>query len=164
MTDDWTQFKKLISQDKTVERCKRVKNLTKHNQYQRRIIPTTDKLIPIEPLVRDIFIDDRRSVERGILKRLGRASYAVDIAIDLHGYTIEEAYKIFYETFLKAINSGCKLLLVITGKGDISGNSIRSNLLKWVNIPEISSYIIYMSHAHKTHGGSGAFYIVLRKK
>jgi DNA-nicking Smr family endonuclease len=165
MTDDWTQFKKLIARDKTVEKCKKVKSLLGENHKpHRKIIATTDTIKPIEPLIRDIFIDDRRSVERVTLKKLGRGSHKIDIAVDLHGYTISDSYNIFYETFLTAINSGYKLLLVITGKGDMGGKSIRSSLLKWVNIPEISSYIIYMSHADKNHGGSGAFYIVLRKK
>jgi DNA-nicking Smr family endonuclease len=55
-------------------------------------------------------------------------------------------------------------MLVITGKGDRNGYSIRSELMKWINIPEISSYIIYISEAHYKHGGDGAFYLILRRR
>ena len=164
MTDDWNEFKKLISQDKAVERCKKVKNISQpiKSLPNRQIIH--ERIIPIQSLIRDIFIDDRRSVERGILDRLSRGSHPIDIAIDLHGYKVEDAYKAFYNALLSGIKNNLRLMLVITGKGDRSGYSIRSQLMKWVNIPEISSYIIYMSEAHQKHGGDGAFYLVLRRK
>jgi hypothetical protein len=40
-------------------------------------------------------------------------------------------------------------MLVITGKGDRNGYSIRSELMNGINIPEISSYIIYILEAQR---------------
>ncbi len=164
MTDDWSEFKRSISIDKSVESCKKINRLIKPVKWQPNIKPYQEIFNEIPGLVRDIFIDDRRSVERGILDRLSRGSHQIDMSIDLHGYTIEDSYKVFYNAFICAIKNNLRLMLVITGKGDKNSHSIRSQLLRWVNIPEISSYIIYISEAHRKHGGDGAFYLVLRKK
>jgi DNA-nicking Smr family endonuclease len=164
MTDDWNEFRQLIKKDKSVEKCKQVKRVIKPIKSPIERPKIQDKIIPIHHLVRDIFIDDRRSVEGGILKRLSRGSHPIDISIDLHGYTVDKAYEVFYNTYLYATKSNLRLMLVITGKGDRNGYSIRSELMKWINIPEISSYIIYISEAHYKHGGDGAFYLILRRK
>ncbi len=164
MTYDWDEFKRSILIDKSLEKSKRVRRFIKDRNFFPKKIQTQEKIIPIQQLVRDIFIDDSRSVNRGILDRLRRGSYPIDISVDLHGYTIEEAYKVFYQAFLCGIKNNLRLILVITGKGDSSGYSIRSQLLKWVNIPEVSSYIIYISEAHNKHGGDGAFYLFLRTR
>ena len=164
MTDDWHEFKKTISFDKSVERCKKINRIIQPFKSQPNIALSQDRITAIQPLIRDILINDKRSVERSILDRLRRGSHKIDMSVDLHGYKIEEAYKVFYNRVLYVIQNNLRLLLVITGKGDKNSYSIRSQLLKWVNIPEISSYIIYMSEAHKKHGGDGAFYLVFRRK
>lgn len=164
MTDDWNEFIKSIARDKAVEKCKKVKRLNTILKSPIDRPRIQDSIIPIKELVRDIFIDDKRSVEGSILKKLSRGSYPIDISIDLHGYTVDNAYEVFYKTWIYAIKNNLKLMLVITGKGDRNRYSIRSELIKWINTPEISSYIIYISEAHNKHGGDGAFYLLLRRR
>jgi len=163
MRDDWDDFIKSITRDKVVEKCKKVKRFTKSLKSPISRPPTRDIIIPIKSLIRDIFIDDRRSIEHSILRVLRHGSHLIDIKIDLHGYTIDQAYEIFYKTIFHAIENRLRLILIITGKGNRYGRSIRADLMKWINIPEISSHILYISEAHNKHGGDGAFYCLLRR-
>ena len=97
-------------------------------------------------------------------------------SIDLHGYTLDEANKsienFIFESYEKKINK----LIVVTGKGIHSQNekdpyvSKDLSILKY-SVPEFISKnknlmkIIYeMKDATIEDGGSGAFYIYLKKK
>lgn len=162
MTDDWNDFIKLILKDKVVEKCKKIKRFTPLSKLPIEKSYIQEGIIPIKP--RDIFIDDRRTIEVSILKKLSRGSHPIDITIDLHGYKIDDAYEIFYRAIVYGIKNRLRLILVITGKGEKNGRSIRSELIKWINIPKISSYILYVAEADKKHGGDGAFYCLLRRR
>jgi len=59
---------------------------------------------------------------------------------------------------------GKRCILVITGKGLHGQGIIREQLPKWLSISDLKDYILAINQAKPTHGGSGAFYILLRKK
>jgi DNA-nicking Smr family endonuclease len=160
---DWLEFKSFVLKDKKVEKCKNEVQTLPHDR--KHIIPREMPLqIHSRPnLVREIVLSDVACVERSIIKKLRTGAMPIDISIDLHGYTIDQAYRFFYKSLHDALSQGMKLMLIITGKGSKEGNSIRSQLMNWVNLPEISGHIIYITHAIQKHGGEGAFYVVLRK-
>ena len=96
-------------------------------------------------------------------------------SIDLHGYTLEEANKtiekFIYQSFREKINK----LIVITGKGLHSQNekdpyvSKDLSILKY-SVPEfiesnksLMKIINEIKDANIEDGGSGAFYIYLKK-
>ena len=96
-------------------------------------------------------------------------------SIDLHGYTLEEANKSIESFILKSYQEKVNKLLVVTGKGIHSQNekdpyvSKDLSILKY-SVPEFISNnknlmkIIYeMKDAKIEDGGSGAFYIFLKK-
>ena len=59
---------------------------------------------------------------------------------------------------------GERVLLVITGKGRADRPSrIRSELNYWLEASRLRSRIAAMRQAHPRHGGSGAFYVILRR-
>lgn len=162
---NWQEFKKLVLIDKTVQKCKGIVN-TSVNKKVKSVLTTPQqlKLLPIERFSQNkIALNDIKCVEKSTLKLLSIGKYKIDISVDLHGYSIENSYKLFYQTFYYAISNHLKLILVITGKGT-NENSIRNELMKWVNVPEISSYVLFITQASSQHGGDGAFYILLRKK
>ena len=97
-------------------------------------------------------------------------------SIDLHGYTLEEANKYIESFIIKSYQENINKLIVVTGKGIHSQNekdpyvSKDLSILKY-SVPEFISNnknlmkIIYeMKDAKIEDGGSGAFYIYLRKK
>ena len=96
-------------------------------------------------------------------------------SIDLHGYGLEEANKTIENFILKAHKDGVTKLIVVTGKGLHSQNEkdpyVSKNLgiLKH-SVPEfikgsqdLMKKIIKFEDASVEDGGSGAFYIFLKK-
>ena len=102
--------------------------------------------------------------------------YLESRSIDLHGYTLEEANQAV-ETFInKSYLENVKKLIIVTGKGLHSQNeknpyvSKNLSILKY-SIPEfikgnqnLMKKIIEIKDADKEDGGSGAFYIYLKRK
>ena len=96
-------------------------------------------------------------------------------SIDLHGYSLEEANKSIEDFIIKSYQEKINKLIVVTGKGIHSQNekdpyvSKDLSILKY-SVPEFISKnenlmkIIYeMRDAKIEDGGSGAFYIFLKK-
>lgn len=92
--------------------------------------------------------------------------------VDLHGLTAEAAHSVLVNFLLNAQRSGKRLVLVITGKGrpSVDGNwlsqprgVLRQQLPVWVTQPPLSAVVQQISEAHQKHGGSGAFYVYLRR-
>ena len=97
-------------------------------------------------------------------------------SIDLHGYTLDEANKAIENFINKAYLEGVNKLIVVTGKGIHSENekdpyvSKDLGILKY-SVPEyiqnnnyLMSMINEIKDANIEDGGSGAFYIFLKKK
>ena len=96
-------------------------------------------------------------------------------SIDLHGYNLDEANKSIESFIIKSYQENINKLIVVTGKGIHSQNekdpyvSKDLSILKY-SVPEFISNnknlmkIIYeMKDAKIEDGGSGAFYIFLKK-
>ena len=96
-------------------------------------------------------------------------------SIDLHGYTLNEANKTIENFINKAYLDNINKLIVVTGKGLHSDNekdpyvSKELGILKY-SVPEfilnnsgLMNLINEISDAEIEDGGSGAFYIFLKK-
>ena len=96
-------------------------------------------------------------------------------SIDLHGHTLEEANKTIEEFIHKSFNEEINKLIVVTGKGIHSQNekdpyvSRDLGILKY-SVPEfiknsksLMNIINEIKDASIEDGGSGAFYIFLKK-
>ena len=95
---------------------------------------------------------------------------------DLHGYSLNDANRKIVDLINESYNSGINKLVIVTGKGIHSDNEkdpYRSNkfgILKnsipdfIKNNKELSKMINYTTEANVEDGGSGAFYIFLKKK
>ena len=95
--------------------------------------------------------------------------------IDLHGYALEEANKTIDHFIKNSFNNNIHKIIVITGKGLHSQNeknpyvSKNLSILKYSvpeyieNNPSLMKKIINITDANIEDGGSGAFYIYLKK-
>ena len=96
-------------------------------------------------------------------------------SIDLHGYTLEQANKTIEEFIIKAFEEKINKLIVVTGKGihsDVENDPYVSkdlSILKY-SVPEfisnnqnLNNLINEITDAKIEDGGSGAFYIFLKK-
>ncbi|WP_440648832.1 Smr/MutS family protein [Candidatus Pelagibacter sp. HIMB1521] len=97
------------------------------------------------------------------------------ISIDLHGYKLDEANKVIEKLVLKAYEEKILKIIVITGKGlhsNVEKNPYVSknlSILKY-SVPEylnnnkaLMNIIYDITDAKIEDGGSGAFYIYLKK-
>ena len=96
-------------------------------------------------------------------------------SIDLHGYTLDQANKSIYDFIINSYKNEVKKIIVVTGKGLHSDNeknpyvSKDLSILKY-SVPEyilnnknLMTKINEIKEANIEDGGSGAFYIFLKK-
>lgn len=104
-------------------------------------------------------------MKRGKLKPEGR--------IDLHGMTLDRAHPALSRFILSAHKSGKRLVLVITGKGKMRDEGgpipvrhgvLRHQVPQWLGMAPLSSVVLQVTQAHISHGGSGAYYVYLRRQ
>ena len=96
--------------------------------------------------------------------------------IDLHGYSLDQANKKISNFITDSFNNKISKLIVVTGKGLHSNNESNPYVSKDLSIlkysipefikndKELMKLIIDIKEANKEDGGSGSFYIYLRKK
>ena len=120
------------------------------------------------------FISSKDKVSNKDL-RIKKNNYEKTRTIDLHGFTLEEANRKIQNFILKAFDDKVSKLIIVTGKGihsDVEKNPYVSkdlSILKY-SVPEfisnnnlLMSKIREMTDAKIEDGGSGAFYIYLKK-
>ena len=112
---------------------------------------------------------DRRQKRRVLAGRI-----AIDARIDLHGMRQDEACEALLWFMKDSHRSGCKLLLVITGKGggqdspgqwghDSERGILRRMVPLWLQSPAMLGLVSGMEEADRRHGGAGALYVRLKK-
>ena len=117
------------------------------------------------------------SLDAGWDRRLASGSIRPDLVIDLHGLRREAARHILYERVRDAEFRGLRVILVITGKGNMPGPSpadlmegrptrgaIRADLPRWLGEPGLTDRIAAVRRAHPRHGGAGAAYLILKRR
>lgn len=111
-------------------------------------------------------------MDRKAFMRMNRGKLAPDARIDLHGLTLAAAHPALTGFVMQSHCMGRRLILVITGKGrpglDDGPIPQRSGVLKhqvpqWLSSPPLSSVVLQVTEAHRRHGGSGAYYVYLRR-
>lgn len=123
-------------------------------------------------------------LDRRMAERLRRGQIEVEATLDLHGMTLAEAERSLAGFLARAQAGGKRCVLVVTGKGlrprpltpgpeeDMPGRpgreerdrgGIRREFPHWLNQPRNRMRVHAFRAAHLRHGGSGAFYVLLRK-
>lgn len=120
-------------------------------------------------------------LDRRTSQRLARGQMEAEARLDLHGLRLDDAEEALFGFLSRARQSGLRLVLVITGKGEspftrhtLHGahyheapertGKLRSALPVWLAEPRFRGQVAGFQPAHPRHGGGGAFYIWLRKK
>ena len=99
-----------------------------------------------------------------------------EVVFDLHGYSLEDANKKINDLINEAFKNNVTKLLIVTGKGLHSQNEkdpyvskdlgiLKNSVPEYIkNNNELMSMISNIQPANIEDGGSGAFYIFLKKK
>lgn len=105
--------------------------------------------------------------------RMTRGKLAPEARIDLHGMTLTEAHGELVHFVLNAQSAGLRLILVITGKGKRGLDhgpipqrigALRHQVPQWLRLPPLGPAVLQVTEAHLKHGGSGAYYVYLRRR
>nr|WP_254447502.1 Smr/MutS family protein [Sphingomonas sp. ID1715] len=100
-------------------------------------------------------------------RRLGRGIVQPDFAVDLHGHTLDSAYRTLDAGLDRAIAQGARVLLLVTGKPRAPGSgrgAIRAAVGDWLAASRHADEIAAVRGAHPRHGGAGALYIILKRR
>ncbi len=126
-------------------------------------------------------------LDRRTATRLRKGAREPDARIDLHGMSAERAHRACLTFLADAMARGCRVVLVITGKGRSdhgrsgsgSGGSggasgggdwsrgkgvLRESLPGWLRASPLGASIVGIYQAHQKHGGGGAFYVYLKRR
>lgn len=112
------------------------------------------------------------AMDRKSFTKMKRGKLGPEGKIDLHGMTVDQAHPALTRFLLRAQADGKRLVLVITGKGkakpDTGPIPVRHGVLKhqvpqWLKLAPLSQIVLQVSEAHISHGGTGAYYIYLRR-
>ncbi len=110
-------------------------------------------------------------------KKLNQGKAAVDLKIDLHGLTCAQAHDRLFHSLERAQKKGNRVVLVVTGKGnikndygesreaDIENNRgvLRREVPMWLSGGTMCHLIVSFQEATLKDGGSGALYVVLKR-
>jgi DNA-nicking Smr family endonuclease len=111
-------------------------------------------------------LDPHRPIglDRRTWLRLKRGQVAIEQTLDLHGRTQDEAHAALGRFLAAARTTGCRCVLVVTGKGLSGGGTLRHMVPRWLNEGANREHIVAFSPAQARHGGGGALYVLLRRR
>jgi len=103
--------------------------------------------------------------------KLQRGALAIDSRLDLHGMTQTLAHRRLIGFIRQAQSQGYRCVLVITGKGKPQTTQgwydrpgvLREMVPHWLAASDLKPMILSVTSAARHHGGSGAYYVYLRR-
>lgn len=107
--------------------------------------------------------------DRNIDRALSRGRRSPEAKLDLHGMTLAAAERAVARFLEEAAALDLRVVLIVTGKGlrpeggRIVGGRIRAEFPGWLERPTNRARVRGLKPAHPRHGGSGAFYVLLRR-
>jgi DNA-nicking Smr family endonuclease len=112
-------------------------------------------------------------MDHGAFRKMMRGKIKPEARLDLHGMTLAEAHPALIGFIGRAQAQGCRLVLVITGKGKdrdsgdpipIRRGVLRHQVPAWLRMPPLGAHVLDIREAHTRHGGAGALYVYLKRQ
>ena len=112
------------------------------------------------------------NLDRKLQRDLQRGKLKPEARIDLHGLTLADAHPALQAFLHRSHAAGRRLVLVITGKGRGGGGGdplmhrpgqLRRQVPLWLRQGSLATMVQDVVEAHPRHGGSGAYYVYLRR-
>jgi DNA-nicking Smr family endonuclease len=127
--------------------------------------PVETKAPPLRRTPPALKVGTTADIDRRTAQRFTRGEMQVDGRIDLHGLTLDQAHGALTAFIRGAAARGARCVMVVTGKG--KGESIgriRAEAPHWLNQAALRPLILAVSQARVQHGGTGALYVLLKRK
>lgn len=126
-------------------------------------VPTVEIFPPAKPTGLSLSSDGPPGLDRRSDDRLRRGHMEIEARIDLHGMTVAQAHPTLRQFLTGAQGRGLRCVLIITGKGRDGQGIIRQSLSGWLADPPLRDIVLRHYPAKPKDGGTGAFYILLRR-
>jgi len=97
-------------------------------------------------------------------ERFRKGEYPIDATLDLHGMTYTKAHSALIKFMETQYVRGSRCLLIVTGKGKGGEGLLKQSLPGWLAVDELRPMILALTPAKQKHGGSGAYYVLLKRK
>ena len=102
-------------------------------------------------------------------RKLESGAVKPDRIVDLHGHSLDRAWKAIDTALDRSIEAGDRVLLLITGHVRPGGPTIQRGRIRaavhdWLAASRHAPRIAAVRPAHGRHGGGGSLYIVLRRR
>ena len=117
-----------------------------------------DKNIPS-----DLRYEEASGMDGASSKRLRAGKFDVEATLDLHGMTQQSAYLSLQRFIETSVLNQLRTILVITGKGSEGRGVLRNQIPRWLKTGTFVQHVLAFGQAQAKDGGSGAFYIRLRR-
>lgn len=114
-----------------------------------------------------------RDLDRRTYERLRKGQIRPEARIDLHGMNQEQAHSALGGFIRRCYAGGMRCVLVITGKGrpdqgggqsyDVPVGVLRQRVPEWFCEGDLADMVLQFMPAQPKDGGTGAFYVYLRR-
>ena len=120
----------------------------------------------VKPAARpiDLRSGDHAGIDRSTRRRLAQGQLAIEARLDIHGLNAEQAERRLSSFLNLALRQGHRVVLVITGKGQMGQGVLRRLVPEWLKSGPLSSSVLAISTAQPADGGEGALYVMLRRR
>jgi DNA-nicking Smr family endonuclease len=102
-----------------------------------------------------------------IVRRLRRGEFAYQAYVDLHGMSAAAARVAVERFIMDAFAAGHRAVLVVHGRGRNSKDNVpvlKERLKSWLARGRIGRVVLAFSSARPSDGGTGALYVLLRRR
>lgn len=98
--------------------------------------------------------------------KIARGRLPIEGRVDLHGLFQDQAHGLLLSFLRRAHAGGARHVLVITGKGASSGGEgvLRRAVPAWLATPPFRELVSGFDYAARSHGGTGALYVRLKRR
>ena len=132
-------------------------------QPQKQISPNQQNSTSIRHTPSDLRYQEASGMDGASSKKLRAGKFDVGATLDLHGMTQQSAYLSLQRFIQKSVLNQFRTILVITGKGSEGRGVLRNQFPEWLKTDACAQHILAFGQAQAKDGGSGAFYIRLRR-
>lgn len=104
---------------------------------------------------------------RPLVRKLRRGGFSVQSQLDLHGYTQVEAFEALENFLVECSRRRLRCVRIIHGKGKNSKDRVsvlKTRIPQWLSLKRLAQYVVVFSSAHPKDGGTGATYVLLRRR
>ncbi|RLB44327.1 MAG: DNA mismatch repair protein MutS [Deltaproteobacteria bacterium] len=108
-----------------------------------------------------------RGFDRKLMRRLRRGEFPVQDYLDLHGLTKKDAEVEIRNFLMRSHAMGLRCVLVIHGRGLNSEDHIpilKERIPIWLSRGPVRKFVLAFSTARPYDGGTGAIYVLLRRR